>query len=136
MTWLVALPGCTVAVMMIGIPTIAVCGSCGRLWVMPVTSTCGMPSTVIWWVIVKFWPGATPFATVAVTVTTPAFGTLSVLPVTLAPAPDALHVMVWFVAFAGTTVPDKVICVPAVPVDGRLWLMPVTGTGAGSIVIW
>ena len=78
-----------------------------------------------------------PLVIVALIVTVPAADAFSVLPLIVAPVVPALttlHVIVWFVAFAGFTVPVSVSGVPAVAVVGTP-VMLVTGLCAALTVI-
>jgi hypothetical protein len=72
-----------------------------------------------------------PFTILAVTVTVPAAVVLRVFPdeivAPVVPAFATLHIILRWVAFAGFTVPVKVIGVPAVAVAGT-FVMLVTGT--------
>jgi len=75
---------------------------------------------------------------VAVTTTVPAPVALAWLPLTAAPgavlpAPK-LHVIVWFVALMGLTVPFNITGVPAVPVVATPEMF-VTGTKTGALTI-
>jgi hypothetical protein len=75
-----------------------------------------------------------PLTTVAVTAAVPAALAVKVLPLTTAPVVPALvtvQVLVFLVAFAGSTVPLRVRGVPAVAAEGRP-LIFVTGTKAGG----
>ena len=78
-------------------------------------------------------PVPVPFMIVAVTTTVPAPVALAWLPLTAAPSAvlpvPKLHVIVWFVALTGPTVPLNITGVPTVPVAAAP-VMSVTGTKA------